>query len=266
MSQPRGAATFHATAAAYDRHIGRYSGDLARSLVDTVGPRPGDRALDVGCGPGALTAELVRRLGADHVAAVDPSPSFVAACAQRLPGVDVRQAAAEALPFADGSVTHAFSQLVVNFMSDAPAGVAEMRRVAAPGGGIAAAVWDYAGEMTLLRTFWDAATALDPRAADADEGRAMGWCAPGPLRSLWERAGLEHVQVAPVVVAAAYDDLDDLWSGLEGGVGPAGAHVTSLAPAARAALKAEMHRRLGVGEEAFRLPARAWVVRGRVPR
>ena len=110
-------------------------------------------------------------------------------------------------------------------MSDAPAGVAEMRRVAAPGGGIAAAVWDYAGEMTLLRTFWDAATALDPRAADADEGRAMGWCAPGPLRSLWERAGLEHVQVAPVVVAAAYDDLDDLWSGLEGGVGPAGAHV-----------------------------------------
>ena len=104
MSQPRGAATFHATAAAYDRHIGRYSADLARSLVDTVGPRPGDRALDVGCGPGALTAELVRRLGADHVAAVDPSPSFVAACAARLPGVDVRQAAAEDLPFADGSV------------------------------------------------------------------------------------------------------------------------------------------------------------------
>ena len=265
MSEPRGASTFHATADAYDRHIGRYSGDLARALVDTVGPRSGDRALDVGCGPGGLTAELVRRLGADHVAAVDPSPSFVAACAQRLPGVDVRQAAGEHLPFADGSVDHTFSQLVVNFLTDAPTGLAEMRRVTRPGGAIAAAVWDYAGEMTLLRTFWDAATTLDPRAASADEGRSMGWCAPGPLRSLWERAGLEHVQVAPVVVTAAYDDFDDLWHGLEGGVGPAGAHVTALGADARAALKVEMRRRLRVDEEAFRLPARAWVVRGRVP-
>jgi len=260
-----GAATFQVSADAYDRHIGRYSADLARALVGTVRPSPGDRAIDVGCGPGGLTAELVRRLGADHVAAVDPSPPFARACAERLPGVDVRVAAAEDLPFADAAMDHAFSQLAVNFMTDAPAGVEEMRRVIRGGGSVAAAVWDYAGEMTLLRAFWDAATTLDPRASDADEGRLMGWCAPDPLRSLWEGAGLEDVRVAPVVVTAAYAGFADLWSGLRGGVGPAGAYVAALEPTSAAALEADLRRRLGVGDDPFRLPARAWVALGRVP-
>ncbi len=255
---------FRAPAEAYDRHIGRYGRELARALIAAAGVQPGGRALDVGCGPGALTSELVAATGAEHVAAVDPSVPFAEACRLRLPGVRVEVAPAEALPFADAAFDHAFAQLVVNFMSDPLGGVREMRRVTRPGGTVVAAVWDYAGEMTLLRRFWDAAIALDPDAADRDEGRCMPYCTPGSLGGLWREAGLAEVSVAPVVVSADYDDFEDLWQPLELGVAPSGAYVTALAPERRAALKQELQRRLGVGDEPFRLPARAWVATGKV--
>ncbi|MCW2983043.1 MAG: class SAM-dependent methyltransferase, partial [Conexibacter sp.] len=237
--------SFNAPAEAYDRFIGRYSAELARALMGVAGVQAGERALDVGCGPGGLTSELVALLGAGSVAAVDPSASFAAACRERLPGVDVQVAAGEALPFADASFDRVLAQLAINFMDDPVAGAAEMARVVRGGGSVAAAVWDYAGEMTLLRAFWDAATALDPGAAARDEGRAMPCCTPPELRELWAGAGLRDVAVAPVVVGAGYDDFEDLWAPLELGVGPAGAYTAGLAPQPRAALKDELRRRLG---------------------
>jgi hypothetical protein len=152
----------------------------------------------------------------------------------------------------------------VNFMTDPLEGVREMGRVTQPGGTVSAAVWDYAGEMTLLRRFWDAAVALHPAAADVDEGRCMPFCTPDELGALWSAAGLADVRVAPVVVSAGYEGFEDLWQPLELGVAPSGAYATSLAAADRAALKDELRRRLGVGEEPFRLTARAWVATGRV--
>jgi SAM-dependent methyltransferase len=230
-----------------------------------AGLRAGARALDVGCGPGALATELAAQLGAENVAAVDPSEPFAAACAARLPGVRVEVAAAESLPFEDAGFDAALSQLVVNFMGDPAAGVAEMRRVTRPGGVVAAAVWDYAGEMTLLRRFWDAAVALDPAAAEHDEGRSMPHCSPDELRLLWEGAGLRDVTTAELVVDAGYENFDDLWQPLESGVAPSGAYAAALAPAARAALREELRGRLGLGGGPFRLSARAWFVSGRVP-
>jgi SAM-dependent methyltransferase len=263
MGDASGAATFRIAAEAYDRHAGRYSGELARALISAAGVRPGQRALDVGCGPGGLTAELVARLGAEAVAAVDPSAPFAEACGQRNPGVEVQVAAAEQLPFAEATFDHALAQLVVNFMDDAPAGVGEMSRVTRPGGTVAAAVWDYAGEMTLLRRFWDAAMALDPGSAGRHE-RRMPYCEPDSLGELWRAAGLTEVAVAPVVVTAAYDGFEDLWAPLELGVGPSGAYAAGLPPEPRAALKDEFRRRLDAGEAPFRLTARAWLVTGRV--
>jgi ubiquinone/menaquinone biosynthesis C-methylase UbiE len=266
MDDPSGAATFRAPAEAYDRHVGRYGRELARALIGAAGLRPGDRALDVGCGPGALTTELVALLGAEQVAAVDPSGPFVEACRRRLPGVGVRVASAEALPFAAAAFDHALSQLVVNFMTDPAVGVREMQRVTRPGGTVAAAVWDYAGEMTLLRRFWDAAVVLDASAADRDEGRSMPFCTPEELGDLWSTTGLAEVRVSPVVVAAGYEDFEDLWQPLELGVAPSGAYATSLSSERRMALKAELRRRLGVDSEPFRLTARAWIATGQVPR
>jgi SAM-dependent methyltransferase len=265
MSDPPGAATFRTSPEAYDRHAGRYGRELGRALVEAAGVRDGARALDVGCGPGALTGELVAVVGTENVAAVEPSPPFAEACAARHPGVRVERAAAESLPFEDDSFDHALAQLVVNFMADAPAGVGEMRRVTRSGGTVAAAVWDYADGMTLLRKFWDAAAAIDPSAAEQDEGGSMPYCTPDELGALWSGAGLDDVTVRPVVVGAAYKSFADLWQPLELGVGPSGAYAAGLPRERRAALKEELRGRLGVGDDPFRLDARAFVAVGRVP-
>ncbi|MEO6349361.1 MAG: class I SAM-dependent methyltransferase [Candidatus Limnocylindrales bacterium] len=254
---------FKVDADTYDRFIGRYAPALAHVLVKAAGLSPGDRALDVGCGPGALTTELVGLLGVDQVAAVDPSETFVEACRARHPGVSVQLASAESLPFPDTTFDHALAQLVVNFMTDPVAGVSEMRRVARPGGRVTAAVWDYGGEMTLLRTFWEAAAAVDPQGGTQDERNAR-LSTPGELRSLWTDVGLAGIEVVPAVVRAAYESFDGLWQPLEIGVGPAGAHVAALAPDVRRALRQELRDRLGVSEGPFTLTARAWVVSGSV--
>ena len=262
MTGQRGTGTFRAPAEAYDRYIGRYGPELARALCDAAGVRGGGRALDVGAGPGALTGELVARLGAADVVATEPSPSFAQACRARHPGVRVEQAPGEALPFPDGEFDHALAQLVVNFMADPPKGVREMARVTRQGGTVAAAVWDYAGGMTLIRRFWDAAVALDPAAEPLDEGRSMPFCTPESLLALWTGAGLADPAVEAAEVSAGYDGFDDLWAPLESGVGPVGAYVSALGPGPRDALREELRARLGAPDGPFRLTARAWIATG----
>jgi SAM-dependent methyltransferase len=226
---------------------------------------PGMRALDVGCGPGALTAALAGRLGKESVSAVDPSELFVEACRTRVPGVEVVLAPAEKLPFADGAFDAALSQLVVNFMKDAAAGVQEMARVTGQGGIVASCVWDYAGEMTLLRAFWDAARHVDPeRAAAADEAVVMRWCGDGDLAELWSAVGLHDVRFGALIVSAAYTDFEDLWSPLPTGIAPSGAFCASLDEEKRSALHDAYRQRLGVDDGPFELTARAWAVAGRV--
>lgn len=252
------------SADAYDRYVGRYSPKLAQEIMAAAGVRPGQSALDVGCGPGALTSALVAVLGAENVAAVDPSDAFVEACRRRHPGVRVDVASAESLPFGNGEFDAALAQLVVNFMKDALAGVSEMRRVTRSGGIVVAAVWDYADGMTLIRTFWDAVSATSPGRGYHDE-QQMRFATPTELRDLWDTIGLTDVAVSPVSVTADYQDFEDLWAPLEMGVGPAGAYTVALNANERQTLKREMARRLGVGQEPFQLSARAWVVTGRVP-
>ncbi len=265
MPEPPGAGTFHAPAEVYDKLVGRYAGELAEALIAAAGVAPGMRALDVGCGPGALTRALAGVVGAGHVAAVDPSRPFVAACRDRVPGADVREGAAEALPFADGAFDAVLSQLVVNFLADAPAGVAELRRVARPGAVVAACVWDYADGMTLLRRFWDAALAVDPEGAAArDEGRVMPYCRPGELAALWRGAGLRDVTERALEASARYDGFDALWEPFPLGVAPSGAYAAALDPGRRDALRDELRARLGDPRGAFTLRARAWCVTGLV--
>ena len=198
------------------------------------------------------------------MAAADPSAPFAEACRRRLPGVRVEVAPAEALPFDDACFDHALAQLVVNFMTDPHRGLSEMRRSTRPGGTVAAAVWDYAGEMTLLRRFWDAAVALEPAAADRDEGRACRSAHPTRSATSGERRVSPRSTSPRPIVSAGYDGFEDLWQPLELGVAPSGAYVASLAPEQRAAFKEELRRRLGVGNDPFRLTARAWIATGRV--
>jgi SAM-dependent methyltransferase len=259
----KGAGTFRVSADAYEKWMGRYSAPLALALVDFAAVASGMRALDVGCGPGALTTVLTQRLGPENVVAADPSETFAEACRRRLPGVEVASASAEKLPFADGSFDVTLSQLVVNFMDDPEAGVHEMCRVTRPGGAVVACVWDYAGEMTLLRTFWQVAAEVDPaRAAATDEAAIFRGFDPDGLMRLWRSAGLEGVRTGPLVVRASYTDFEDLWSPLPAGVGPAGAFCTALDRERRAALHDALRRALDVPEGPFELTARAWAVTG----
>ena len=200
------------------RFMGRYSEPLAAQFADLAGVRQGQQVLDVGCGPGALTAELVRRTGADAVSAVEPSASFAAAARKRLPEVDVRLAAAEQLPFPDTAFDAALAQLVVHFMADPVAGLREMGRVTRPGGVVAACVWDHAGGRGPLSAFWSAVRELDPTADDESD---LAGVREGHLAQLFAQAGLDGTQVTMLTVRARYSGFEQWWEPFTLGVGPA---------------------------------------------
>jgi SAM-dependent methyltransferase len=248
----------------YGRFIGRYAPSLSAGLIGVVGVEPGNRLLDVGCGPGGLTRALVDVVGAENVAAVDPSEPFVELCRKEVPGADIRVAAAEELPFADDSFDGAFAQLVLSFMSDAERGVGEMKRVVRQGGAVAACTWDYDGEMTLLRAYWDAAREVVPeQAAKADEAVTMYYTNLDQLTDLWQRVGLHDVKGGELWASAAYEDFDDLWAPFPTGIGPAGAFCAALGPEDQEALRTALASRLGDPSGPFELRARAWYVVGR---
>jgi SAM-dependent methyltransferase len=249
--------TFEVAAEAYDRFMGRYSRPLAPQLADLARVRAGQRALDVGCGPGALTSELVGRLGADAVTAVDPSEPFVQAARERHPGVEVTVAAAEDLPFDDGGFDVALAQLVVHFMSDPVAGLAEMRRVTRDGGIVAACVWDHAGGNAPLSPFWRAVAELDP---DAHDESGLPGAREGQLADLFASAGLDDVEDDALWVSAEHASFEEWWEPFTFGVGPAGAYVARLDAAAGAELRERC--RLLLGDGPLKLTMRVWAARG----
>jgi ubiquinone/menaquinone biosynthesis C-methylase UbiE len=258
------AASFRGPGDVYDRFVGRYSPRLAEAMCDAAGVRTGQRALDVGCGSGALVAELARRLGAESVSAVDPSEPFVEAARAKVPGARIVLGSAESLPFDDDEFDATLSQLVVNFLDDPDRGLAEMVRVTRSGGTVAGCVWDYGGGMTMLRTFWEAAVALEPeRAAPFVEANTMRFAHPDELEHLWRAAGIDGVDVAPIVVEASYEDFGDLWAPFPTGVGPAGSYTASLDAEAQSRLRDEFRGRLGNPSGSFTLTARAWCAVGR---
>lgn len=254
-----GARTFATTGEAYDAFMGRYSRPLAVDFATFAQVAPGQRVLDVGCGPGAMTGELVRRLGADAVAACEPSESFVAVCRERNPGVDVRRGAAEQLPFDEAEFDLVTSQLVLHFVSDPDAAAAQMVRVLRPGGAVAACVWDFHDGMELLRAFWDAAVSIEPTAPDE---KAMNFGRPGEIAQWLHTAGLDEITEARLTVSSEYRDFYELWSGLLAGVGAAGGYLSLLTPAAREALRVALHERLGSPTAGFTLSAVAHAARG----
>jgi SAM-dependent methyltransferase len=249
--------SFSAGPEAYDRFMGRYSTPLAPRFADFASIGEAQRVLDVGCGPGALTGELVRRFGADAIAAVDPSPGFVEAAGRRNPGVDVRRAEAESLPFDDGSFDAALAQLVVHFMTDPAAGIAEMRRVTRDGGVVTACVWDHAGGAGPLARFWDAARELDPGVADESD---LPGAREGDLERLLHEAGLGDVEERLLTVEVEHGSFDEWWEPFTLGVGPAGAYVQGLAEDARDRLR-ERCRELHP-DAPFAVSASAWAARG----
>jgi SAM-dependent methyltransferase len=252
-----GAVSFDVAPERYDRFMGRYSVLLSPQMADLAGIQAGQRVIDVGCGPGVLTSELVQRVGADRVAAVDPSPPFVEATRARHPGVDVRQASAELLPFPDREFDAALAQLVVHFMADPIVGLTEMTRVTRPGGVVAACVWDHAGGKGPLGLFWDTARELDP--GIEDESNLPG-TREGHLVELFEAVGLRKVEGTALSVSREHSSFEDWWTPFISGAGPAGAYVSGLTDDRRTELREGCRRHLPSGP--FVLTAVAWAARG----
>jgi SAM-dependent methyltransferase len=249
--------SFVVAADSYDRFMGRYSVPLAPQLLDLAGVAASQRVLDVGCGPGAVTTELVDRVGADNVFAVDPSEPFVAAAKERHPGVDVRLATAEELPFGDGEFDAALAQLVVHFMADPVAGLREMARVTRQDGVVAASVWDHAGGQGPLSLFWDAARESDPDVMDESN---LAGAREGQLAELFEAAGLRGVEEAAHSVHVEHPSFEEWWEPFTLGVGPAGAHVASLGPEEQNRLRDRCRELLP--DPPFVVTAKAWAARG----
>jgi SAM-dependent methyltransferase len=245
--------SFEVSADAYLRFMGKYSEPLAGQFADLAGIRAGLRVLDVGCGPGALAAELVRRTSRDAVSAVEPSASFAAAARERLPGVEIRQSPAEQLPFPDAAFDATLAQLVVHFMTDPARGLREMGRVTRPGGVVGACVWDHAGGRGPLAAFWRAVRELDP-AADDESG--LPGVREGDLARLFGQAGLGGARVGTLTVRVRQASFEQWWEPFTLGVGPAGAYLASLPPDGQAALREQCRRLLPAGP--IEISATAW--------
>ena len=263
VSEVEGARTFGVAGTTYDSYMGRYSLPLAQQFADAAGVAPGDTAIDVGCGPGALTGVLIDRLGPASVYACDPSPPFCHECAARHPGVVVKQGRMEAIPFETDTVDHAMAQLVLHFVSVPEAAAREMARVVRPGGTVAACVWDFDDGMEMLRAFWDAALSIDARAPD--EARTLRFGRPGEIADLFASSGLERIEESTLAVASTYSSFDELWNGFRAGVGPAGSYCVSLRDAERDRLRAALFTELGSPSGPFTLGAVARCAVGRVP-
>jgi len=249
--------SFDVPAHAYWRFIGRYSEKLAVRLADYAGVEPGQRALDVGCGPGALTAVLAARLGSAHVAALDPSEPFVDAARTRLPGVDIRLASAESIPFDDDTFDVALAELVVHFMSDPVAGLREMARVTRPGGTIAACVWDYGGDTGALSPFWKVARTLD---SGIDDESGLAGAREGQLADLFDAAGILDVRSTALTVFEEFATFEEWWEPLTLRVGPVGAYLAALSDDAAGRLQDACRASLPAAP--FTIAASAWTAVG----
>lgn len=252
----------------YDPYIGRWSRRVAKELLAWLEVSSGKAWLDVGCGTGALSEVILRTAGPDSVTAIDLSPAFIAFAKTRLadPRASFEVGDAQALPVESARFDVAVSGLMLNFVPQPERAAAEMARAVRPGGVVAAYVWDYAGKMEMLHYFWDAAAALNPAAADLDEGRRFGICRPDALTALFSGARLHSVEVRAIDVPTHFRDFDDYWSPFLGGQGPAAGYAMSLSEEHRGALRDRLREALPASADgSINLVARAWAVRGRVP-
>ena len=251
----------------YERYMGRWSRNIAPRFVEWLGAAEGLEWLEVGCGTGALTATVLRQCAPRRVVAVEPSPGFLVTARANVPDarVDFRAGDAQALPVEDRSCDVVVSGLVLNFVSDRTRALAEMRRVARVGSTIAFYVWDYpGGGVEFMRAFWNAATTLDPAAADLTEDRRFPFCTPDALRSLVTGAGLTSVDVTAIETPSIFADFDDFWQPFTLGAGPAPGYCMSLSADARERLRTALSGTLPrQGDGSIHLKTRAWAIKAK---
>jgi SAM-dependent methyltransferase len=255
-----------AAGSAYEPYVGRWSRLVARDFIDWLGLPTNSRWIDIGCGTGALTQEILARAAPAAVVGIDPSDGFLGYARTQTQDerVTFQRADALSLPFQDRIFDAALSGLVLNFVSRPDTALIEISRVLRSGGTAAVYVWDYAGEMQLMRRFWDAAVSLDPKAAALDEGRRFPICKPEPLIALFEAVGFARAECRVLDVPTVFANFDDYWSPFLGGQGPAPTYACQLSEVQRGRLRERLRATLPIAPDgSIHLIARAFAVRGR---
>ncbi len=254
-----------ASGAVYEPYVGRWSRRVAREFVAWLAVPPAQRWLDAGCGTGALSQTILEWTSPQAVQGIDPSAGFITYAREHIrDGRAVFETGdARAMPYKAATFDAVVSGLMLNFVPDPPAALGEMTRVVRHGGIVAAYVWDYAGQMQMMRHFWDAAVALDPAAAEFDEGRRCAICQPDPLARLFQDAGLTNVEARAIDIPTDFRDFDDYWSPFLGGQGAAPRYAMTLSEAHRAELRERIRGALPIkADGSIQLTARAWAARG----
>lgn len=251
----------------YEQFMARWSRSVAVEFLQWLSIGPGKRWLDVGCGTGALSGQILDLASPSTIVAVDPAGSFIDYARQSYPDERLKFRIGDALylPVDDGVYDVAVSGLVLNFIPYPVKAVKEMSRTLAEGGMVAAYVWDYAGEMQLLRSFWDTVVALDPAAKEFDEGIRFPLCRPDRLQELFSDSGLQDISSRALNVQIRFQTFEDYWMPFLGGTGPAPAYVANLPVGELGTFKQSLRERLPIeADGSMILTARAWAVRGRV--
>lgn len=250
---------------AYEMYVGRWSRRIGERFLAWLEAPENARWLDLGCGTGALTSQILQHCHPSSVVGVEPSDGFITLAQQQVKDsrAEFRQGGGDAIPAGDGEVDLAVSGLVLNFIPDPIAALTELVRSTSTGGTIAAYVWDYAGHVQFMRYFWDAAVTLDPEARDKDEGIRFPICRPRPLHELFETAGLRDVVTEPIDIPTPFRDFEDYWTPFLSGIAPAPGYCASLDETARAKLRERLEQTLPTDPDGMiLLAARAWAVRG----
>ena len=250
---------------AYEPYVGRWSRLVAREFLSWLNAPPNMRWLDVGCGTGALSQTILDEAAPSLVQCIDPSEDYVNYARKHITDSRARFDFGDArtLPYQTASFNIAVSGLALNFVPEPEVAVSEMARVAQVGGTVALYVWDYAGEMQLMRYFWDAAATLDPSAKELDEGKRFPICNQNRLLQLFQDAGLRQTQARAVDVPTVFRSFDDYWTPFLGGQGPAPSYAMSLSEDWRIELRELIRSRLPIKSDGgIDLIARAWAVLG----
>jgi len=254
---------------AYEVWVGRWSRKVALEFVDWLAVSRGATWGDLGCGTGALAECILRSTDPAGVLAIDRSDAYISEARRRVADIRARFEVADAcaLPWPSEACDAAVSGLVLNFVLDPDAMAGEMARVTRPGGTVGAYVWDYAGGMQMLRHFWDVALEQNRGDSRLDQAERFPLCQPGPLEKLFRRAGFDFVSVRAIDVPTVFRDFDDYWNPFLGKQGAAPTYLASLPEDRRDAIRDALKARIiPAADGSIAMTARAWAVKGTVPR
>jgi trans-aconitate methyltransferase len=251
---------------AYERYMGRWSRKVAGPFLRWLDPPQGQSWIDIGCGSGCLTEQIASSVDAASIIGVDTAEGFIKIGRERVQNVDFRIGSADNLNVSKNSIDFAVSGLMLNFVPDPQAALSEMVRVVRPSGTVALYVWDYSGQMQIMRYFFDAAKLFDGRASQFDDGIQAPICRPEPLKKGFEAVGLVDVSTTALDIPTAFENFDDYWQPFLGGVGSAPKYCKSLDESTRNKIRHSLQARLPTSPDGqILLAARAWAVRGTVP-